>query len=776
MAREAMIAQNQALLRGVANYRGQMLTSVADGIRLDVNQFADRSMIRKHFLDLADAYAETGSKAVQTSYLAENPLPAGKRGDYFGEKDPTTYGAVHKRAHSDIRRLAREKGYYDVFFITPAGDIIYTVEKEPDFGTNLRSSPLRSSGLARAFEAALVAKDDTQLQFADYEPYAPSNGDPAAFLARAWRSQDGVIQGVIAIQLPSDVVSNQINRQLGKTGDIYALAEDGTLRTLLPRHKDRPILSKLAVSGNIGQALSGAAPAIIAPSPLNGEMVSLTASPVTFFGRKWTVVTEVGMDEIEAPIRDMGQRILLIALGVLAVMGGFAIWFARSITRPLSQVVGALEALKDGAAKETMVPDRNGADEISLVTQAVRRFITLDRKLREDEARRIHEGIEAGKARRGLLEEMGNQVEREVDQGMNELLASADEMVAKVENVRDALNRVQEASVSACDLARGVLEQNAEASSLSQQMALAVAEIADHVTRGSALADETVNRAQQSKVVVDSLAVAAQDIGQIVSTITAIAEQTNLLALNATIEAARAGESGRGFAVVAQEVKTLAGQTGRSTEEISRKVAEIQGATQRAVDMLGNIMGSIEQMHSVTTAISASMEEQRVATDTFANTIRDNSGSVESMAGGMAEISEMVSQSSGFAIEMAAMAEQMRSRSDMLRSEIPGVVRTASRQVERRAVDRLACQFACEFALADGVRVAARVVEIGAEGLRLSGKTLPPVGAAIELFMPDGQRLPGEVKWLKDEQAGLAFVSRRLTTEELERYVMLRAA
>ncbi len=29
----------------------------------------------------------------------------------------------------DIRRLSREKGYYDVFFITPAGEIIYTVEK-----------------------------------------------------------------------------------------------------------------------------------------------------------------------------------------------------------------------------------------------------------------------------------------------------------------------------------------------------------------------------------------------------------------------------------------------------------------------------------------------------------------------------------------------------------------------------------------------------------------------------------------------------------------------
>jgi methyl-accepting chemotaxis protein len=773
-ASSAMIEQNQAMMSSVARYRAQMLQLVTEGIETDVRQLADRANIRRAFTELDAAYRLGGN--LNADFVANNPMPAGKRAEFMGEKVEGAYGAVHAREHAQIRRVARDKGYYDIFFINTAGDVVYTVEKEADFGTNLRSGAWRGTGLARAFEEALAAAPGAKGVFQDYEAYAPSNGDPAAFLARPWRDASGVVAGVIAIQLPSEVVSNQINSRIGKTGDVYALAADGGLRTMLPSHKEHPILSRLKLTPVVADVMAGKAGNAIMASLLDGKLVSLTAAPVEVFGKKWHVLTEVDMEEIESPIEAMGMRILMITLAFVAVMSLLTFFFARSITRPLGKVVDAMEALKSGKATLDMIPERHSGDEIGAVSQAVRRFIEIDLRMKAEEARRIQDGIEAGKSRRKLLNEMTEQVEKDVDNGMNELLGSADAMVAKVDTVCDALGRVQEASVSACDMARGVLEQNAEASSLSHQMALAVAEIADHVTRGSELAEQTVSQAQQSKAVVDSLALAAQDIGQIVSAITAIAEQTNLLALNATIEAARAGESGRGFAVVAQEVKVLAGQTGRSTEEISRKVAEIQTATNRTVDMLGTIMGSIDQMHSVTTAISASMEEQRVATETFANTIRDNSGSVESMSGSMAEISEMVSQSTSFARDMASMAGQMRARSDELREEIPDVVRSASQKVERRSVDRLACAFNVQVQTEAGEALTCRVIEISSDGLRLSGQRLPMADTRVNVDMPDGSRFSGSVQWVNGEQAGVFFGQGRLSVTEVENYVLMRAA
>ncbi len=75
---------------------------------------------------------------------------------------------------------------------------------------------------------------------------------------------------------------------------------------------------------------------------------------------------------------------------------------------------------------------------------------------------------------------------------------------------------------------------------------------------------------------IDGLKDLSDNIGQILTAISAIAEQTNLLALNAAIEAARAGDAGRGFAVVAEEIRKLAEQTNTETGKIGNLIASIQ--------------------------------------------------------------------------------------------------------------------------------------------------------------------------------------------------------
>ncbi|HRJ61586.1 MAG TPA: methyl-accepting chemotaxis protein, partial [Azospirillaceae bacterium] len=200
----------------------------------------------------------------------------------------------------------------------------------------------------------------------------------------------------------------------------------------------------------------------------------------------------------------------------------------------------------------------------------------------------------------------------------------------------------------------------------SEQLAASSNEIASQVSRASTIARTAAAEARNSNELVQGLAKAAAEIGDVVDLINSIASQTNLLALNATIEAARAGEAGKGFAVVAQEVKNLANQTAKATEEITGQIVDVQSRTGRAVEAIGVIAATVEQMNEVSGAIAAAVEEQGAATREITRNIAEAHSASAEVARNIAGVSTGADDNSRSARTVLRSADDLKQQTGAL--------------------------------------------------------------------------------------------------------------
>jgi methyl-accepting chemotaxis protein WspA len=153
---------------------------------------------------------------------------------------------------------------------------------------------------------------------------------------------------------------------------------------------------------------------------------------------------------------------------------------------------------------------------------------------------------------------------KELEATVAEQLASTHEVTATAQHIAGTSRQLNQTM----DIVAGMTQATAHAATNSQGELAAM----ENVMRN--LSDATT--AISSKLGVMSSK--ANNINNVVVTITKVADQTSILSLNAAIEAEKAGEYGAGFAVVAREIRRLANQTAVATLEIEQIVKDMQSA------------------------------------------------------------------------------------------------------------------------------------------------------------------------------------------------------
>lgn len=259
------------------------------------------------------------------------------------------------------------------------------------------------------------------------------------------------------------------------------------------------------------------------------------------------------------------------------------------------------------------------------------------------------------------------QLEHSVAEAVEASAEKAGEVRVAAQKQVQTANRAQDQLSTAAVSSRQALSGAETVAAATEELSASIAEIGRQVTEASSISQTATQETGRTNSIIQTLAGAADKIGQVVSLINSIAGQTNLLALNATIEAARAGEAGKGFAVVATEVKSLASQTAKATEEISEQVAAVQAETGRAVDAIQKVTDVISRVQSINTQIAASVEQQDAATREIARTVqqavtvsRDMNRTLDTVVTGMSETASLAQTVEGSANVLTRQSEDLR--------------------------------------------------------------------------------------------------------------------
>lgn len=314
-------------------------------------------------------------------------------------RDGGIWSGANARYSGYFTEFVKRMGFRDALLINTEGNVVFSVNKGVELGTNVLAGPYRGQGfLPDAFRKAMASNDIDYIETTDFSEYLPT-GQPTAWMLVPI-GPTGRATGVMAVEYPATIVSNLMTggRQweqagMGRTGETFVVGKDDLMRSdsrlfLEDPEAYKADVIKAGTSPSVAErAIKQGTTVLIQPvgtkateAAQRGETGTVIATdylghralqayaPLNLEGLDWVVVASVDSDEAFAPERNFARKLarstaLIIFLACLAAM----LW-SRLFVRPIQRLEDGAEKISTGDYNVQLPVESN--DEFGDLTMA----------------------------------------------------------------------------------------------------------------------------------------------------------------------------------------------------------------------------------------------------------------------------------------------------------------------------------------------------------------------------------------------------------------------
>ncbi|HHT9154138.1 MAG TPA: cache domain-containing protein, partial [Candidatus Hypogeohydataceae bacterium YC40] len=211
-------------------------------ITTSVNCYNARGFVRRAAFDHLISVRDIKKKELEAFFakrrgdaqqIRTNPLYKWAIASYVeaykkGGVDGSDYVDVDNRYGRSFKGVADSYGYYDIYVLDMAGNVVYSARRHPELGKNVLAPPYADTPLAEAYRRGKAAVTLGDIKW--YEPYnGPARFDSAPVMEEG---QDEPF-AVIVFHMDGSVINEMMSERPGlkETGEPYLVAQDLLMRS-----------------------------------------------------------------------------------------------------------------------------------------------------------------------------------------------------------------------------------------------------------------------------------------------------------------------------------------------------------------------------------------------------------------------------------------------------------------------------------------------------------------------------------------------------------------